>query len=183
MLVAALLGGLAAGFLLHGSLRNLEHFSLRLSWLVIVALAVQVVIFSPIGIWLPSQVIVTMHLTSYVLLLVCVASNLRRAPMIVFGTGVLCNTVAIAANGGYMPATRAALEFAGIPVSSQPHNNSLLADAGTRLGFLSDIFAVPRWAPLANVFSVGDLLVAVGLAWLLAEGMRAGRQRAAAALY
>jgi hypothetical protein len=103
--------------------------------------------------------------------------------MIVFGTGVLCNMVAIAANGGYMPATRAALELAGIPVSSQLHNNSLLADAGTRLGFLSDIFAVPRWAPLANVFSVGDLLVAVGLAWLLAEGMRAGRQRAAAALY
>lgn len=174
ILVVALLGGLAAGLVLHGSLRNLEHFTLRLGWLALVALAVQIVIFSPIGNRLPSQVIVTMHLVSFALLLACVACNLRRAPVVVFGMGVLSNAVAIAVNGGYMPATRAALVLAGIPVSNEPHNNSLLADAGTRLGFLTDVMAVPHWIPLANVFSVGDLLVAVGLAWLLAEGMQPG---------
>ena len=29
---------------------------------------------------------------------------------------------------------------------------------------LTDIFAVPAWVPLANVFSVGDVLIAVGVA-------------------
>lgn len=172
VLLVALAGGLLGGLLIGGSLSSLEHFSLRLGWLAVVALAIQLVIFSPVGNQFPSAVVVVLHLGSFALLLVCVAVNLSRAPVIVFGAGVLSNTVAIAANGGYMPASRAALELAGIPVSSQPHNNSLLADAGTRLGFLSDIFAVPHWVPLANVFSVGDLLVAVGLVWLLAQGMR-----------
>jgi hypothetical protein len=31
-----------------------------------------------------------------------------------------------------------------------------------RLAFLGDVFAIPRGWPLANVFSVGDVLIAVG---------------------
>jgi hypothetical protein len=37
--------------------------------------------------------------------------------------------------------------------------------AGPRLAFLGDVFAVPASWPLSNVFSVGDMLIAVGLAW------------------
>jgi hypothetical protein len=32
-----------------------------------------------------------------------------------------------------------------------------------RLAFLGDVFAIPRGWPLANVFSVGDVLIAVGV--------------------
>ncbi len=39
------------------------------------------------------------------------------------------------------------------------------AVAHPRLAFLGDVFAVPASWPLSNVFSVGDLLIAVGLAW------------------
>ncbi|RME44855.1 MAG: hypothetical protein D6791_12135, partial [Chloroflexi bacterium] len=42
------------------------------------------------------------------------------------------------------------------------HNNSIVATEGTRLRFLTDIFAIPRQVPLANVFSVGDVLIALG---------------------
>jgi hypothetical protein len=172
ILVIAAAGGLIAGTLLGGSLANLERLTLRLAWLVVLALALQIVAFSPLGAHFSSTVVVGLHLLSYALLLTCVAANLRRPPVMVFGLGVLSNTFAIVLNHGYMPASRAALRLSGLPVSSAPHNNSELAGAGTHLTFLGDIFALPHGVPLANIFSVGDILIAVGLAWLIAEAMR-----------
>jgi Family of unknown function (DUF5317) len=172
ILVIAVAGGLIAGALLGGSLANLERLSLRLAWLVVLALALQIVAFSPLGAQFSSTVVVGLHLLSYALLLTCVAANLRKPPVMLFGVGVLSNTVAIVLNRGYMPASRAALRLAGLPVSSVPHNNSELAGAGTHLTFLGDVFALPHGVPLANIFSVGDILIAVALAWLIAEAMR-----------
>ena len=77
-----------------------------------------------------------------------------------------------------MPASRAALRLAGLPVSAIPHNNSELATSGDHLRFLGDVFALPHSLPLANVFSIGDILIAIGLAWLIAEGMRGAREPA-----
>ena len=128
--------------------------------------------FSPVGHQLPNTVDVALHITSYVLLLSCVAANIRRPPVVFFGVGVVSNAVTIFVNGGYMPASRAALRLAGFSVSAQPHNNSVLAGPGTHLAFLGDVFALPHGVPLANIFSVGDILIAVGLAWLIADGMR-----------
>ena len=172
ILVVALVGGLLAGALLGGSLANLERLSLRLAWFVVLALALQIVAFSPVGHQLPSTVDVTLHIASYVLLLSCVAANIRRPPIVCFGVGVVSNAITIFVNGGYMPASRAALRLAGFAVSAQPHNNSVLAGAGTHLAFLGDVFALPHGVPLANIFSVGDILIAVGLAWMIADGMR-----------
>jgi len=170
--VIAVAGGLIAGALLGGSLANLERLTLRFAWLVVLALTLQIVAFSPLGAHLPKTVDVTLHFASYALLLTCVAANLRRPPVMLFGVGVLSNTVAIVINRGYMPASKAALRLAGLPVSAVPHNNSELAGAGAHLTFLGDIFALPHGVPLANIFSVGDVLIAVGLAWLIADAMR-----------
>lgn len=172
VLVVAVAGGLLAGALLGGSLANLERLSLRLASLVVLALLLQIVAFSPVGARLPHHAVIGLHIGSYVLLLVCVAANIRRPPVMCFGLGVLGNAVTIVLNGGYMPASRAALRLAGLPVSAVPHNNSELAASGDRLRFLGDVFALPHGLPLANVFSIGDILIAIGLAWLIAEGMR-----------
>jgi hypothetical protein len=172
ILLVALAAGLLAGVLLGGSLANLDQLSLRLAWLVPIALGLQIVAFSPVGHGLPSVVVVTMHVTSYGLLLACVAANLRRPPVMCLGVGVFCNAITIVVNGGYMPASRAALRLAGLPVAAQPHNNSELAGSGAHLAFMGDVFAVPHAVPLANIFSVGDILIAIGLAWLVAAGMR-----------
>ena len=178
VLVVAVVGGLLAGALLGGSLANLEHLSLRFASLVVLALLVQIVAFSPIGARLPHDAVIGLHIGSYVLLLVCVAANIRRPPVMVFGAGVLSNAVTIVVNGGYMPASRAALRLAGLPVSAIPHNNSELAASGDHLRFLGDVFALPHSLPLANVFSIGDILIAIGLAWLIAEGMRGASEPA-----
>ena len=68
---------------------------------------------------------------------------------------------AIAANGGVIPASPAALVTAGRAVSQAGFRNSApLADPN--LAFLGDIFALPPPFPFHNVFSVGDLCIALG---------------------
>ena len=89
--------------------------------------------------------------------------NLRLRGMWVVGLGGLLNFIAIAANGGVMPASSSALRDAGRRVTSSSFENSTTV-RGARLSFLGDVFAMPASWPLANVFSVGDVLIAVGVA-------------------
>jgi Family of unknown function (DUF5317) len=89
----------------------------------------------------------------------------RRVPgMPLAALGAALNLLAIAANGGVMPATPAALAAAGLPVGEPGFENSAVV-ADPRLAFLGDVFAIPASWPLSNVFSVGDVLIGVGLAW------------------
>ena len=71
------------------------------------------------------------------------------------------NFVVIVANGGVMPASRAAQVAAGL-VGRQGFENSV-AVAHPNLAFLGDVFAVPAGVPLANVFSIGDALLVLGI--------------------
>jgi len=40
------------------------------------------------------------------------------------------------------------------------------------LAIFTDIFAIPSWMPLANVFSIGDVLIATGVAVIVIGAMR-----------
>jgi len=172
VLLTAFVVGVAAGYLSGGRLRNLANLTLTRQWLVLAALGLQIVAFSPAGAALGQPTTVVLHLTSYVLLAWFVVLNRRRVGVSIAGLGLGLNLVAIAANGGFMPASRKALALAGIAYSGDTHNNSAVIDTHTHLRFLGDIFAVPSWMPAANVFSIGDLLIAAGVAALLAVSMR-----------
>ena len=49
-------------------------------------------------------------------------------------------------------------------------NSVVVADPALRP--LTDIFALPAWLPFANVFSIGDVLIGVGIAVVIALAMR-----------
>ena len=89
--------------------------------------------------------------------------------------GAALNLFVIVANGGVMPAAPDAWSTlhgaAGVPEGVL--TNSTLASAATRLALLGDVFVVPRPLPFANVFSIGDVLIAVGGAWFIARTMSA----------
>ena len=87
--------------------------------------------------------------------------ELPGIPLVVLGAAA--NLLAIAANGGVMPASPSALATAGLP-PEQPGFANSAALAHPRLAFLGDVFAIPAGWPLANVFSVGDVLIAAGAA-------------------
>ena len=56
------------------------------------------------------------------------------------------------------------VNHAGLPVDEPGFQSSTAVD-GPQLAFLGDVFAIPASWPLSNVFSVGDLLIGLGLAW------------------
>jgi Family of unknown function (DUF5317) len=170
--MTALIAGLGAGLLAGGRLRNLERLRIVGPWLVVVALLLQMAAFSPLGARLGHPADIVLHFASYGLLAWFVGLNRHSLGVLIAGLGLGLNLAAIAANGGFMPASRAALMTAGVLYAGESHHNSGLIGAGTHLSFLGDVFSVPSWVPAANVFSIGDVLIAVGVALLLAVTMR-----------
>ncbi len=171
--------GLLIGFLRGGSLRGLAALELRQAWLLPLALAIQVVAFSG---RLPTEPTLTflvpaLHMLSYSLVLLALALNLHLWPLRVLALGTVANVAVIFANGGYMPSSPAALRAAGLLENLEAvtqygyQNNSGLLNEQTRLPFLADIFAIPAGIPLANVFSIGDVLIGLGALLLVAQAM------------
>jgi hypothetical protein len=96
-------------------------------------------------------------------------ANASLLPLTLAALGVALNVVVIVANGGYMPRSDDAAAALGMLPTAQLRGERLVNVASigdqTRLAWLGDVIAQPRWLPLANVVSVGDLLLAGGLAW------------------
>jgi len=176
VLLVALAVGLWAGAVAGGRLANIQHLRLNQPWLVLAALGLQLIVFSPLAPHLGAPTVVGLHLLSYALLLAFAVPNRHIVGILVTATGMTCNALVIVLNGGYMPATRSALRTAAQLYTGDTFGNSRLADHGTRLLFLGDVLAVPHALPFANVFSIGDVLVAGGVAILLAGAMTAQPQ-------
>jgi hypothetical protein len=117
------------------------------------------------------------YVASTAAVLVAVIRNLRVPGMVLVALGALSNLAAVVANGGVMPTTPTALAAAGLAPTDAFSNSAVLADP--RLAPLTDIFAIPAGLPLANVFSVGDVLIALGIPLVVAFGMRSRDQSTA----
>ena len=143
-----------------GRLGRLESLEIRGLWLAAAAFGVQVVLVTlvPEGDETLHRVA---HVATYGLVGACIVRNLDIRFMWVVAVGGLLNFIAIAANGGVMPASASALRTAGLdPASGEFANSDLVRDAN--VAFLGDVFAIPAGWPGANVFSVGDALMLVG---------------------
>jgi len=142
-----------------GRLGELASFRPRHVWAVLGALGMQVGIIS---IWPGSGGIYLMlHLSSYALLLVFLLYNRQLPGLWIIGMGTLMNFVAIASNGGIMPATAGALAKAGLVIDPHQFANSARL-TNPNYAFLGDVFAIPAGYPFANVFSPGDVCIVLG---------------------
>ncbi len=161
-LALPLLLGLALSPLLGGRWSLLGRLRFRALPLFYVALALQIAAFptSRMPWHTPDSIAVPLWLASYVLFVVALGRNARLAGVPLVAAGLVCNVCAIVANGGHMPALPGALRRAGLHISHTDRNSAVLAHP--HLSWLVDRFAAPRWVPWANVFSVGDVLIAVG---------------------
>jgi hypothetical protein len=167
MLVAVVLVGVVA-LLRGGSLSNFVDLPLRWLPLVVAGFALQLLIFTP-GLKTPLLPALTtpLYLLSMALLILWVAANWRTPGMAIMAAGLLLNFLAIVANGGHMPVSPERAAYAGIidrytSGGQAVHNNSVATDEGVRLWLLTDILALPAGVPFANVYSIGDVLLAIG---------------------
>jgi Family of unknown function (DUF5317) len=170
--------GILLGLLVGGRLANLAAFRFRWGWLAVAGLLVQIVLFSPTGDTLAGDAGPAIYVASTAAVLVAVLRNIRLPGMAIVALGSLSNLAAIIANGGFMPASSEALATAGLPPGD--HLNSVVL-ANPALQPLTDIYAIPASLPMANVFSVGDVLIALGIAWTVAAAMRRRDARGASA--
>ncbi|MGC8873039.1 MAG: DUF5317 domain-containing protein [Chloroflexia bacterium] len=188
ILLLALGFSFAIALLRGGRLARLQGLSLRWPGLALLAFALQtLVIYLPVPRssilwWLQTGLLIL----SYLLLLAFLWLNRRMPGMALIGLGLLCNLVAMLANGGYMPISPEAVARIG-------HSGHTVAGAGglrvafskdivlpreqARLWFLGDRFLLPPPFPLPSAFSPGDVVVALG-AFVLVQyalcGKRAG---------
>jgi hypothetical protein len=91
--------------------------------------------------------------------------------------GVVFNLSVMTANGGFMPispqtASRLVSEDTlqdTLPGSRFGVKDVLLHPQETRFEWLADRFLPPIWFPYQVAFSLGDVFIAVGVFWLLAN--------------
>lgn len=179
VLLAAVLIGLVAGLIrAWAGKREYRFYDLRFPVLVFIAFIPQFFAF-----FLPStrilvsdQLAVLLLVSSQALLLVFSLLNIKNFSFWPIIAGFLGNFLVIILNGGLMPISPKTI------TRLLPDASESLLQTGQRLGtgkdivlnekdtvlpFLSDRFVTPQWLNYPVAFSLGDILISVGVIWLL----------------
>jgi len=165
--------GLAVGLLGGGKLAAIADIRFRWAPLVMVGFLAQVLLFSDAVAARVGDLGPVLYVTSTLLVVVAVVRNLAIPGLPLVALGAASNLVAIVANGGFMPASPAALAALGKDVPTIYSNSAVVAQPA--LFPLTDVFALPMWLPFHNIFSVGDVILAVGVAFVIATAMHRGK--------
>jgi hypothetical protein len=144
-----------------GKLTRLGELRLRHPGLAFAGIGIQVLIVSvvPDGLGGLHEVL---HVASYGLLGAFGWVNRRVTGVPIVLAGGALNALAIVANGGVMPADPDVAHAAANHAAPGEFINSTAVD-DARLGFLGDVLATPDGLPLQNVYSVGDVVIVLGL--------------------
>ncbi len=163
VLIVAVLAAVA-GLLRGGSLSALADTTFRWGWLIFLGLALQLAFDLWDPDWLTRTQATAIVLASNALILAFVWLNRALPGMWVIGLGLALNALVIGANQA-MPVSVDAARSAGAPV---PDNTSSIKhermDDDTLLPWLGDVI------PLSigdQVLSIGDLVLAAGMGWLV----------------
>jgi len=181
MLLIAVVLGIVAGFAAGGRLSNLMSAQLRFGALIIAGLLLRVATQWLIdqGVDIVDQLRLPLFMISFGLLVAALWLNRSQPGLLLAMVGVGANGVAIALNGGYMPVYLPAVEMAGLTAADLSPTFHVLLPEELGLDFLlaggpvGDI--LPLALPLlANVISIGDVLLAAGVGWFLFSAIARG---------
>ena len=170
---AVIAAALAIAVLVGGDVRRLSQLRIRHIELLLAAFATKVAV-ALLG-TAHSSVAVTaarpLNVIGAVLLLTVVWFNRRIPGALIFGVGLTLNLVVILAFGGRMPvllprdADPSSPLLALLRGGLDPLHVALAHPQG--LWFIGDIFNIPSIGGHSSLVSIGDLLMAAGVAWLI----------------
>jgi hypothetical protein len=177
LLLYSIAAGLILGRLAGGRLDALTAVRFRLMPVALGGLLFQLVLFSAPVAERIGDAGPALYVASSLAVFVALLANLRLPGFWILAVGAGMNLVAIVANGGYMPSSPEAwMQLNGVAeVPTEAYSNSAIMTSATAFPALGDVFVFPRPLPLANVFSLGDALIAVGAVIFLVRQMRGGR--------
>ncbi|HUT15927.1 MAG TPA: DUF5317 domain-containing protein [Anaerolineae bacterium] len=183
ILAVAIVVSVVIALLEGGEFSALADVPLRYGGLAVAAFAVQVFFIyqTPsqigVGVWHWHALLLV---GSCLLLMATVWVNRHSRGVKLIGLGLLLNLIVMVANGGWMPVTPEAVIRAGhtdlVPSLASgmriySSKDIILLREETRLWVLSDVLVVPRPFPVPSVFSIGDVLVALGTFVFIRSGM------------
>lgn len=165
--------GLIAGWLRGGEIRRLTELTLPGWPLAVAALAIQLAIKAGSNYGWDYVFIAApyLHIISYAPLFWFIYLNRNNRGMVLIGLGLLLNFIVIAANRGFMPVNLSGLA---------PHlQERLLSGVGSSLHrALTDKTVFPFLADqirltygFNRIISIGDILLALGIAFLIQRHM------------
>src|SRR4051794_40025502 len=172
--VIALVGAIAVGYALDGTWSRLTSLRLRWRRLVVAAVIAQSggALLGILGYGDPRRAYVLGLTASALCAVLFCARNLRVAGVPLVTLGLLSNALVVALNGA-MPVSVSAADRANVPIidiATGHDSRHTIATAQTTLRVLGDV--IPVSLPVrSEVISPGDVLVAAGLAELVAIGM------------
>jgi hypothetical protein len=175
-----------------GRVSNFSRVEVKWGWLAPLAFLMQAyLIFFPAemvgGLLSARSLLLT---ASHVLLFVVVWENRHLSGVKLIGVGLLLNFLVMLVNGGFMPIapdTLVRIGYDGNVVQLETGyivgrtKNVVAAPGEARLWFLSDTLVLPRPFPIPTAFSVGDLLIVLGVFLFLWGAMFEHRMRASLA--
>lgn len=175
ILSAAIVVGLLAGTIraVIGK-RRLSAPELKHAWLAIAGLMPQILVFGVPSISrnFPDPTVAISLICSLLILLAFVLFNLNQPGFSLMAVGLVLNLLVIALNGGFMPIRPEAVAYLypSLPNADWVAGHRLgygkdliLAAENTRLWWLSDYFTLPSWLPYRVAFSLGDVILSVGV--------------------
>lgn len=172
---AVIAGALAIAVLVGGDIRRLSHIRVNRPEFLVAAFVAKVAV-ALLGTTHSQLAINTarpLNIIGAILLLLVVWFNRQIPGAILFGVGLTLNLLVIATFGGRMPVV--------LPHDVDPNSAMLiLLKSGLDplhiwlqhphgLWFIGDIFTVPSIAGHSSLVSIGDLLMAAGIAWLIVQ--------------
>ncbi|MGH2807124.1 MAG: DUF5317 domain-containing protein [Actinomycetota bacterium] len=172
VLVVAAIVALVRG----GTFHELARTNFRWSPLLLAALVAQLVFDYWDPEWLSEGGGLAVILITNAAVAVFLARNWNLPGMGLAAAGMVLNVVVIAANGA-MPVSLRAAELAGLqgPPREPGLKHEILTD-DTVLPFLADVIPLPV---LERLISIGDVVLAAGIGWLVYSRMMAGRAKEA----
>ena len=162
--------GLGLGLILGGRPAGLAAIHFRFAGLIVLGFVIQLLLFSTPLTDRVGALGAPLYVLSTGMVFVALLANMRIPGLAIVAIGAACNLVAIVTNGGYMPASPSALLAAGMVPSGGYSNSTVVPDPA--LAGLTDVYALPQWLPFANVYSIGDILIAVGIVVVFVVAMR-----------
>ncbi len=155
-----------------GKFKNLENVEIKGFYLIAISALLQLSLSLvkktnlDLAEKINSNYLIYIILTSYILLIIVAALNIKKFYIKLFLIGILLNLVVIMSNNGKMPVSITGLK--GIYSETElpqrefdiKHTN---IGEDTKLRFLADIILVDRPYPLPKILSVGDLFIMGGV--------------------
>ncbi|OJW06224.1 MAG: hypothetical protein BGO39_25600 [Chloroflexi bacterium 54-19] len=183
MLFIGIAIGIIVGFILKGKITNLAELKLQGFSLILLSLAVQLVILAtPLAAWpwLVQNGNLIYMISMSVLLLGLLYNRQYGWSFWLIIIGTACNIVVIAQNQGAIPVDLDKLSLASgetvASIAQKFAEHSELSyrtplTAASQLGWMGDVLYIPLPLFDSNVYSIGDMIISIGLAAFVIKTM------------